>query len=385
MKRQPEHILVVQPLFLGDAILSLPFLRQLKASYPQSKIDILVRKESEEVAANSPVVSSVIVFENGEEGGNLRNIFSLAKLLRSMKFDTAFIFPGSIRAALAVYFSGIRRRIGTNQSTGISLFQDHVKFPSASWDIPNGTLFKYTSRVRKILRKKHSFISLLYTDVVAPDPLRHAIQRYLQLLDPLSPNIDKSIRYEPLYPNVENLNRAKKICLEIIPAGARLIAVAPGSKWNTKRWPAENFIELVRKTIQRKYYVVLVGGDSDAELCEKICSAVGTDQVINTCGRLSVLSSAALIERCDLLLTNDSAAMHIGAAMGRPLVILMGPTVPAFGYVPPEGRHAVLDVENLWCRPCTPFGGITCPTGTFSCMKKISVETVFDTVMNALN
>jgi heptosyltransferase II len=119
-------------------------------------------------------------------------------------------------------------------------------------------------------------------------------------------------------------------------------------------------------------------------VCASIASQVGGSGLTNLCGRLSILESAALIAECTVVLANDSAAMHMAAAMGTRSVVILGPTVREFGFVPPEPTCTSVEVNALWCRPCTPFGGARCPTGKFECMEGIGVAEVLGAVLKQI-
>jgi heptosyltransferase-2 len=102
--------------------------------------------------------------------------------------------------------------------------------------------------------------------------------------------------------------------------------------------------------------------------------------VLNACGALSLRESAALIGRARVLVTNDSAPLHLAQAMGTPTVALFGPTVPAFGFAPLNAGDAALGLEGLACRPCSKHGPARCPLGHHRCMTELSVEQVAATI-----
>jgi heptosyltransferase-2 len=96
----------------------------------------------------------------------------------------------------------------------------------------------------------------------------------------------------------------------------------------------------------------------------------------NACGRLALREAAALIERAAVLVTNDSAPLHVAAAVGTPIVAVFGPTVPDFGFGPRGPRDVVVERLGLACRPCSAHGPRTCPLGHHRCMQDIHVEDV---------
>jgi heptosyltransferase-2 len=123
---------------------------------------------------------------------------------------------------------------------------------------------------------------------------------------------------------------------------------------------------------------VVVGGVEDAGLGGSIAAAVRAagGRVLDACGRLTLLQSAALIGRARLLVTNDSAPLHFASALGTPVVALFGPTVPEFGFGPVGDGDLALGVMGLACRPCSDHGPPACPLGHHRCMRDLGVATV---------
>jgi heptosyltransferase-2 len=120
----------------------------------------------------------------------------------------------------------------------------------------------------------------------------------------------------------------------------------------------------------------VVGGSDDVELGEEIVRAVGSHGALNACGRLTLRQSAALIGRAALLVTNDSAPLHLATAMGTPIVSIFGPTVPEFGFGPIRPGDVSLGRDGLQCRPCSPHGPLQCPLRHHRCMRDLGVEVV---------
>ena len=163
-----------------------------------------------------------------------------------------------------------------------------------------------------------------------------------------------------------------------------VVAVAPGSVWPTKRWLSEGFAGVV-EILWRKRRVrsVLVGGEGDVALGGAIAERVGK-AAANAVGRFSLLASAEVIRRCRVILTNDTAPLHLAVAVGTPVVAVFGPTVPAFGFAPYGAGHTVIQ-RRLACRPCAIHGGKRCPEKHFRCMREISSEEVVRVVEGYLD
>ena len=97
-------------------------------------------------------------------------------------------------------------------------------------------------------------------------------------------------------------------------------------------------------------------------------------------GQLNLLQSSALLRKCLLLVTNDSAPLHLASATDTPVIAIFGPTVQDFGFYPYKVRHKIIE-KKLFCRPCSKHGGMHCPIKTFECMEKILPEQLLQEVV----
>jgi heptosyltransferase-2 len=127
-----------------------------------------------------------------------------------------------------------------------------------------------------------------------------------------------------------------------------------------------------------------VGGQSDVEICRRIEAHSNPDRVWSFAGELSLLESAELIRRCAVLISNDSAPMHLGVAVRTPVIAIFGATVPEFGFAPHGTHDEIVEVSGLACRPCGIHGGRRCPIGTFDCMLNITPDDVLSQVHRIL-
>ena len=339
-----KNILVVQTAFLGDVILTLPLVRQLTKSYSSAGIDVVVVPRAAGLLAAHPDIRSVIVFDKRGEDRGIRGLYRLAKSLRSAGYDLAFIPHRSLRSAVLAWLASVPRRIGFDRSAGSFLFTKKVRYNDALHEVDRN-------------------LSLLTG--VSIEPLRKEMPR--------------------LFPSDQDRSVVDEIIASrgIKPDDA-IIAIAPGSVWNTKRWLKEGFRELAHRLSADRCYVAVIGGEQDRALCDEICAG-GDSRVFPAAGTLSLLQSAELIRRCALIVSNDSAPVHLAMAMDTPVVAIFGPTIPEFGFAPYGPADVVVQTSGLICKPCSIHGGDTCPVGTFECMKSISVETVYRNVQSILN
>jgi heptosyltransferase-2 len=320
---------VIQTSFLGDTILTTPLLAQLAHRGP---VDVVTTPAAASVLTGHPAVRQVIVYDKRGAHAGLFGFTTMTSRLKAAGYDTAYLAQGSLRSALLVFAARIPERIGFATSSG-------------SW---------------------------LYTTKVAyRDDLHHAARLLL-----LSRPNGREPTDEEMRPSLAPGSAERSVVDELLRSrgvdpGERLIALAPGSVWATKRWP---YYEQLARALADAGRIVVVGGADDRALAAEIVSAV--PGAVDTTGALPLLASADLIGRCAVLVTNDSAPLHLASAMGTPTVAIFGPTVPEFGFGPLAPAKAVLGHESLACRPCHRHGPRRCPLTHFRCMRELSAELV---------
>ena len=335
LAREPKRVLVLQTAFLGDATLTVPLARAIKAALPKCKLTIVTRPDCAELFRGSPWVDETWTDEKKAFG----SILALIRKLKQGEFDLALVPHRSFRSALAVRLAGIPERVGFSSSAGERFFTRTIPF---TWGM-------------------------------------HDLERNLSLLLPLAPGLDAGAAGGPVYLEPDPAARAsvaERLAGAGIPDGARIIALHPGSVWATKRWPWERFAELaVRLSREERARIILIGGPGDKALCARVAEAAG-ENVVNWAGQTSLAELIALMPRLALFATNDSGPMHIATASGVPTLAFFGPTTRELGFFPYGPEHRVLE-KDLDCRPCGLHGGNACPHGHFLCMKLISVEEAF--------
>jgi heptosyltransferase-2 len=162
----------------------------------------------------------------------------------------------------------------------------------------------------------------------------------------------------------------------------QFIGICPSAKHNTKMWLQERFAEVAAALSKSlKQPIVLFGsGRRESERCNVIQNRVRTlnphSKILNLCDKLSLTETAAMMDKCSIVITNDSGLMHIAAARKRNVVAIFGSTVRELGFFPFGTRSAVVENNELDCRPCTHVGLSSCPKGHFKCMTDISTEQV---------
>ncbi len=338
-------IVIFQTAFLGDVILTLPVAQALRRAFPHVRIDLVTTPQAAPLALHHPAIDNVIPFDKKKSQRGMFGMLDLAHRLRKNNYDVAIVPHRSLRSALIVRMSGIPMRIGFASSAGRWFFTHRIPYV----------------------------------------PSRHEVERNLSLLSALDVmTAEKEI--PAVYPDAQEVKAVEKFLFEQeILSPERCIALAPGSVWNTKRWLPEHFAALAHVLAYEGWTVFLTGGKEDAGLCASIAAEADHKNVFVTAGNFTLLESADLLRRCKALVTNDSAPLHLGVAIGIPVVAIFGATVPEFGFAPYGDHHAVVEIKGLACRPCGIHGGRVCPISTFDCMKRIDVPTVLAAIHKVVN
>ncbi|MEW5798587.1 MAG: lipopolysaccharide heptosyltransferase II [Bacteroidota bacterium] len=342
--KEPKNILVVQTAFLGDVILTLPMIQILKKNFPLAEIDVVTTPVAAALIANHPSISRIIPYDKRKTQKGMKGIFSFARDLRQRQYDVAVVPHRSLRSAAVIALSGIQQRIGFSNASGRFVYNHIVEYVKS----------------------------------------KHEIERNFALLSPFNIRVTQK-ELPTLYPSLDDINTVNKFLFEREILNQRnMVAIAPGSVWNTKRWLVERYAQLAMLLANEGKEVIIVGGSADAELGRAIVEATKHKQIHDATGRLSLLQSAELIGRCNVLVSNDSAPLHMAVAMRTPVVAIFGATVPEFGFAPYGKDDVVVETKGLSCRPCAIHGGDKCPIGTFDCMKRIEAGMVLDKVHTLL-
>lgn len=329
-------IIIVHTAFLGDVILITPLIRATKKLFLESIIDVLVIPQTQEVLKQNPHINEILVFDKRKH--KLFNFIKTLSKLRKQHYDIALLPHSSMTTSFLVYFSHIKKRIGFDRWLSSVLLTDKIPF-------------------RKGV---------------------HRIEKNLDLLKPFSNEIF-DIQTE-LFPEDCEQKQAEHLLMEL-NSEKNLIALAPGSVWPTKRWLESYYKELAQNLIESNFSIVLIGSSQEFDLCERIKPQ---NDALNIAGKTTVLESAAILQKCDLLISNDCGAVHISNAMKTDVFAIFGPTIQDFGYYPYRKDDHVFEVD-LPCRPCGSHGGKTCPKGHHNCMKNITPDQILRKVLNHLN
>jgi len=321
-----KKILIIRFSSIGDIVLTTPIIRCLKQQINSCEIHYAVKKSFSSILFSNPYVNKVHVLDKNEK--------DFISQLKNEKFDLIIDLHNNLRTAK----------------------------------------IKFLLQVKSHTFNKLNFKKFLLTQFkinLLPD--KHIVDRYFEAVYPLGVKNDgKSCDFfipenTFLNPEIENFILSK------LP-----IAIAIGSKHNTKQIPIEKLITLIGNSTRN---FLLLGGKDDFLKAEVIQNQF-PEKVLNSCGKLTLEESALAIKKCGIIITPDTGLMHIAAALNLNIISIWGNTVPDFGMYPymPDfsEKYKILEIKNLKCRPCSKIGYERCPKKHFKCMMNQDFSTILD-------
>jgi lipopolysaccharide heptosyltransferase I len=339
--RDFERILIVKPSSLGDIIHALPVLRSLRRRYVRAHIAWLAAKAFAPLLRPMPDIDEVIEFDRrhyGKLGRSLaasRDFGAFLARLRREKFDLVVDLQGLFRSAFIARATGASVRIGRREARELA------------W------LF-YTHRLPKLPGDAHAVERLRQVEAVLGLP-------------PSAPEFDLAL-------SPEEKRKAEQLLLDHrVSLDRPFAAVLPTARWETKEWPPPHFSALVdRLAADHGLASVLLGSPDDQTRCAEIIEACRS-RPANLAGRTDLRLLAAVLDRADLVICHDSGPTHIAAALGKPMVCIVGPTNPA--RTGPYNRPEAIVRNPVECSPCYLRRLSQCPY-EHRCMRELTVETV---------
>lgn len=344
-ERLSQNILIVQTSFLGDTVLTLPLLSEVKRRFPKSKLSLLCSPYAKELLGDHPAIDEIIIDDKRTSDRGCLGLWRKAKLLRTKRFTLALCPHKSFRSGLLLFLAGIPHRVGFSQSKSAFLFNVRVN------------------------RCAH----------------RHDVERTLSILEGVGIRLEECQRALELPITREREEEVAKQLRSLgVDTSAMLVGLHPGSMWATKRWSAGGFARLIL-LLKERYAceILLFGGPEDAECIGKIQKLSGSSG-LNLVNKIPLRDLPAALSMCSMLVSNDSGPMHIAVARGVPVVAIFCATTPGLGFYPYSSNAIVLET-NLSCRPCSSHGGRRCPLGTEDCIRLIQAEHVLRAVEQLLD
>ncbi len=334
----PMNLIVRMPNWIGDLVMATPVLADLRAHFPDASITAMCRRPLCELIAKDPNIDELFCFAKPPGGFARREEQrGIVEKLRTGKYDVGVLLTNSFSSAWLLWQGRVKRRVGA----------------------------------------KGHWRKWLLSDVVRePDP-EHEVISYKRILQPLGIKISNT--KPQLYVSEEEVSTAKQLLTQRgYKPGKRLVGINPGASYGSaKCWPVERFRALALELLRKDIYLVFFGDSSTSNLVKEICQGL-PERAMNLAGMTSLRELMCIIRDCNVLVTNDSGPMHIGAAFGTPLVALFGSTDDKL--TGPYGQPESVIHKRPSCSPC--FKRV-CPID-FRCMKAIEVSEVVSKVERLL-
>jgi heptosyltransferase-2 len=322
-----KQLLVVAPNWLGDAVMALPALADVRRGLPGAAIDVAARSAVAPLFSMVDGIHRVVVLERRSPVTR-----DFAADLRGGTYEAVVLFPNSFQSALTAWRAGIPERWGYRTDLRAPLLTVAVSRPG---------------RVHQAEYYQHLTTRLGF----APGPL------------------------EPRLEVGAEDRRAGEELLQSMGWDGRkpLVALAPGAAYGgAKRWPAVSFAAVADSLAQDGVATVLIGSGGDRSAADEV-TAAAESRPLDLVGRTDLRTLAGVLVHCRGLVSNDSGAMHFAAALGVRVTAMFGPTrewaTRPLGRIP-----AVVLIHDVWCRPCMLR---ECPID-HRCMRGITVERVLE-------
>lgn len=326
-----EKILVIQTAFLGDAILTLPMIQKLKEKFPNCSIDVVSIPATKEIFEYSPYVDNVIPLDKKGKHKSILQLIRFAIQLKNNNYTRLYSPHRSFRTSFLVFLLNVENSYG---------------FDNASF-------------------------SFVYNRTVRYNKTEHEVNRNLNLAGIKVENENWKILPE-INSSYEIENKVNELLQKV---SKPVISIAPGSVWQTKKYPEEYFEIITEYLIKKNYFVAFIGGQNDFEICDRLFKKYYTGS-INFAGSLTIAESVQLLRKSKLLICNDSAPTHMGMAADIPVITLFCSTIPGFGFYPYNQKSISLSLDGLKCKPCGIHGKRKCPINTFECGLKLLPDLV---------
>lgn len=338
--REPRKILIRSTNWIGDAVISLPAIESVRARFPECEIVLLSTPWVSGVYEHHPAIDRQIIYD---PHGEHRGVFGFSRLihqLRAEQFEVAVLLQNAFRAAWIAWRARIPVRIG------------YARDGRAPWlthpiDAPPAAVYGH---------EVYYYLYLLFRAglIARPEPPR-----------PLD-----ETRIEPL--PAEKAWATRRLESMGIQGPRFLLGLVPGASFGpAKRWLPDRFAALAdRLTEVLNADVLIFGSPAEKALAEEIAGEMEHTPII-LAGETTLRQSMALLDRCRLLVTNDSGPMHLASAMALPVVAIFGSTDP--GATRPFGPYARVIQHKV---PCNPCGLRVCPID-FRCMEGMTVAMVY--------
>lgn len=333
-------ILVRGTNWIGDAVMSIPALRELRRIFPDDHITLHTRTWADGLFRDAAFVDEIVTFDAAR--WRIKDVIDNSQFLKDDGYDFAILLPNSFESAITSYLSRIPRRFGYNKDVRGLLLTDPIAVPE--WKNRRHEVFYYLNLISEVERR-----------VLGRDTVANAI-----------PDITVEVSDERRSAALDLLKTAG------VDPEKRTVAIGAGStNSRAKRWPVDRFASLIDMLVSElDVNVVLIGSKAEADVTAAVTSAC-RQKPIDLAGKTDLGEVTAILKVADLLISNDMGLAHIAPAVGTQTIAIFGPTDPVT--TRPYSEHAEIIRKDVECSPCMLRD---CPID-HRCMTGISAKEVF--------
>lgn len=322
-----KKILVIRLSSIGDIILTTPLLRRLQKAYPEARIDYCTKSPFLSLLASNSRLSAIYTTEN----------------FPTERYDIVIDLQNNNRSRALV------------RSLNVGHKFRYRKENWKKWLMVQFKINLYSSSQSVVARYQDAI-----QELGVPDDL-HGCELYLSSME-------------------------KAFAVQYFESCRKTLALCFGAKHFTKRYPPQRYAALISLLLaEMPLRVFLLGGKEDAVQASEIMNAlpdVCRPEIVNLAGRCTLMQTAAILEQCDAVLSNDTGLMHMASAFGKKLFVLFGSSSSVFGFLPYQTSFELFEVAGLSCRPCSHIGRDNCPKGHFRCMHDLSETLVAQKILD---
>ena len=341
-KCNPKKILIIRLSSIGDIILASPLIRLLKTKFPPAQIDFVIKKIYFDLVSDNPYLNDIKVLDTNSGFQSLRQ---LKREIRAANYDLIIDIHKNFRSFFLRFASGAKN-------------------------------------VKKYNKMRWQRFLLIKTKINLYPGITPVYKRYLRSVADLG-IVDDNKGLEFFISSDVQERIQKDLRKRGLAIRKYTIGIAPGAGFATKRWFPERFAEIA-DVLQQEYNasIILFGDKNDLQISQIVITSMQS-KAINITGEYSLMESAAALNCCDIVISNDTGLMHLASALGKKVVAIFGATTEELGFFPVGVQSRVVQ-HNIGCRPCTHIGSKKCPKGHFKCMKLIDTNLVLQEVKHVI-
>lgn len=340
MSKAHNKILVIRLSAFGDVAMVIPVLYPICRSYPQKKFTLITSPMAAQLYIDKPTNLSVKAIDTKKEYKGIKGVFKLFKQLKKENYNAVADLHDVLRSKILTLLFKLK---GVKVAT-----IDKGRKEKRAITAPEKTIFKQ---------------------------LKTSFERYAEVFNKLG--LAANQKFEPL----TNISKLPDWLQRVASDTTKWIGVAPVSKHKGKNYPLDKMKQVVDTLSQtNKYKIFIFGSPADGELLNEWQDAEG--KIISLCShKLGFQTEMALMKQLSIVISMDSANMHIATLMGTPVVSIWGATHPYTGFLGwGLNQENVIERNDLACRPCSVFGNKPCKSGNYPCMD-IAPEKIIDKVI----